>query len=142
VERAAALAKEVGAKRIIPLRVSAAFHSPLMRAPAAGLAPALAAAAIRDASTPVVANVTAEALTRADELRRELEAQVTAPVRWIGSVQRMAAAGAQTFVEIGPGSVLAGLVRRIAPGVQVISVGDVPSALAYQAALSGNCYGL
>lgn len=134
VERAGALARAAGAKRIIPLRVSAAFHSPLMRDAAEGLLPALAAADLRDPAVSVLANVTAEPLDAAAELRRELELQVTAPVRWIASVERMAAAGVTTFVEIGPGAVLSGLVRRIAPGVRVVSVNDVPSALAYQTA--------
>lgn len=134
VERAGAVARAAGAKRIIPLRVSAAFHSPLMRGTAEGLLPALAAAELRDARVPVLANVTAEPLTAAVALRGELEQQVTAPVRWIASVERMAAAGVETFVEVGPGAVLSGLVRRIAPGARTVSVNDVASALAYLSA--------
>src|SRR4051812_23636533 len=83
VERACALAKERGAKRALPLKVSAAFHSPLMRPAADGLASAVAQAAIVDAQTPVISNVTAEPLVQADAIRRELIAQVTSPVRWI-----------------------------------------------------------
>lgn len=134
VERAGALAKEAGARRIIPLRVSAAFHSPLMRQATAGLAPALVAAPLADARVPVVANTSARPLMAAADLLAELEAQATAPVRWIDSVRHMAAAGVETFVEIGPGAVLTGLVRRIVPGARVVNVGDVPGALAYLAA--------
>jgi [acyl-carrier-protein] S-malonyltransferase len=128
VERACALAKERGAKRALPLQVSAAFHSPLMRAAAEGLALAVAQAAIVDARTPVISNVTAEPLTQADAIRRELIAQVTSPVRWIASVRRMAADGVDTFVEIGPGSVLTGLIKRIAPEARLVNVSDFASS--------------
>jgi len=131
VERACALAKERGAKRALPLKVSAAFHSPLMRDAAAGLAAAVAQAAILDARTPVISNVTAEPLTQADAIRRELIAQVTSPVRWIASVRRMSAAGVDTFVEIGPGSVLTGLIKRIAPDARLMNVSDLASARAF-----------
>jgi len=124
VERACALAKERGAKRALPLKVSAAFHSPLMRAAAEGLAAVVAQAVIVDARTPLISNVTAEPLTQADAIRRELIAQVTSPVRWIASVRRMAADGVDTFVEIGPGSVLTGLIKRIAPDAQFVNVSD------------------
>ena len=128
VERACALAKERGAKRALPLKVSAAFHSPLMRAAAEGLAAAVAQAAIRDARTPVISNVTAEPLTQAAAIRRELIAQVTSPVRWIASVRRMAADGVETFVEIGPGSVLTGLIKRIVPDARLVNVSDFLSS--------------
>jgi len=108
-----------------------AFHSPLMRAAAEGLVAAVAQAAIADARTPVISNVTAEPLTQAAAIRRELIAQVTSPVRWIASVQRMAAAGVDTFVEIGPGSVLTGLIKRIVLDVQLVNVSDLASARAF-----------
>jgi [acyl-carrier-protein] S-malonyltransferase len=127
VERACELAKARGAKRALHLKVSAAFHSPLMRAAADGLADAIAAAAVADARVPVIANVTAAPLVAADAIRGELVAQVTAPVRWIASVQRMLADGVDTFVEIGPGSVLTGLIRRIAPNVRLINISDLAS---------------
>lgn len=132
VERASELARERGARRVIGLRVSAAFHSPLMRAAADALAPAILAAPLRDAQVPVMANVTAEPISTAAEIRRELLMQVTASVRWTSAVQRMAEAGVTTFVEVGPGSVLAGLVRRIVPSAQVMSAGDVASVTAVQ----------
>ena len=131
VERACALAKERGAKRALPLKVSAAFHSPLMRAAAEGLAAAVAQAAIVNARTPVISNVTAEPLTQADAIRRELIAQVTSPVRWIASVRRMSADGIDTFVEIGPGSVLTGLIKRIVPDARLANVSDWASAHSY-----------
>lgn len=127
------LAREAGARRVIPLRVSGAFHSPLMADAAERMARELHAATFRDALAPVLTNVGAAPICDAEELRRALDAQVTAPVRWTASVQRMVAAGVETFVEIGPGAVLSGLVRRIAPGARVVSVSDLPSALAYQA---------
>jgi [acyl-carrier-protein] S-malonyltransferase len=131
VERACAMAKEQGAKRALPLKVSAAFHSPLMRAAAEGLAPAIAAAEIGQARPPVISNVTAGPITRPDDIRMELVTQVTAPVRWISSVQYLAAEGVETFVEIGPGAVLAGLVKRIAPGAGLINVSDMASVRAF-----------
>src|SRR6266508_25713 len=127
VERACELAKARGAKRALHLKVSAAFHSPLMRAAAQELAGAIAESAVTDARVPVIANVTAAPVSAADAIRGELVAQVTAPVRWITSVQRMAADGVDTFVEIGPGSVLTGLIKRIAPSARLINVGDVAS---------------
>jgi [acyl-carrier-protein] S-malonyltransferase len=131
IERASGLAKERGAKRALPLKVSAAFHSPLMRAAAEGLAAAVAQAAIADARTPVISNVTAEPLLAADAIRRELIAQVTSPVRWIASVRRMAAEGVDTFVEVGPGSVLTGLIKRIAPEARLVNLNDLASAHAF-----------
>lgn len=115
VEHAALLAKERGAKRVLPLKVSAAFHSPLMLHAAEGMARALSAVSVRHPRVPLIANVTAEPIETADDVRREAVAQVVAPVRWISSVQRMARDGITTFLEIGPGKVLSGLVKRIAP---------------------------
>jgi [acyl-carrier-protein] S-malonyltransferase len=131
VERACVLARERGAKRALPLKVSAAFHSPLMRAAADGLAPLVAQAAVASARTPVIANVTGESLADAAAIRRELVAQVTAPVRWILSVRNMAAEGADTFVEVGPGSVLTGLIKRIAPDARLVNVNDPASVRSF-----------
>lgn len=127
IERACALAKQRGAKRVLPLKVSAAFHSPLMREAAEGLAAAMAEAAMADAQTSVISNVTAEPLRAAEAIRDELVAQVTSPVRWIASVRRMAADGVDTFVEVGPGSVLTGLIKRIAPDARLVNVNDLAS---------------
>jgi [acyl-carrier-protein] S-malonyltransferase len=131
VARASVLAKERGAKRALPLKVSAAFHSPLMSAAADGLAVAIAEAQVSDARVPLIANVTAAPIVAAADIRRELVEQVTAPVRWISSVRRMADDGVDTFVEIGPGAVLIGLIKRIAPGARLVNVSDVASVQAF-----------
>ncbi len=125
VERAMALAKERGAKRALALNVSAAFHSPLMAEAASGLTEAVnQIERIEPPRLPVISNVTALPLLEPAAIRAELVAQVTAPVRWIGSVERMVADGVKEIVEIGPGTVLTGLVKRIAPGVELFNVND------------------
>jgi [acyl-carrier-protein] S-malonyltransferase len=108
------LAKAKGAKLVKELVVSGAFHSPLMQSAREGLQKALSATKIQDAQIPVYANVTAKPVQKAEEIRTLLAAQLTSAVRWEASVAAMAAAGASTFVEIGPGKVLQGLVKRIA----------------------------
>ena len=112
VERAGILCSAAGAKRVVPLPVSGAFHSPLMAFARDGLAETLAGLAIAAPSCPVVLNVTAEPTTDPAEIRARLLEQLTAPVRWMQSVERMAALGATRFVEVGTGAVLSGLVRR------------------------------
>jgi len=120
--------KTRGAKRILPLNVSGAFHSPLMRPAAGPLQLALQRAVLRDPAFPVVANATAEAVTRADRARRLLTDQLTAPVRWVACMERAARIGGEgvRWIEIGPGGVLAGLLRRIVPGASVVSLGTAP----------------
>ena len=125
VARAGELAKAAGASRVIPLKVSAAFHSPLMAEAAAGLGSAIEQAAVRTCAIPVIANVTGRPIREPDEVRAELVRQVTAPVRWIASIEYMLDAGVERFVEIGAGTVLAGLVKRIAPAAEWLSIGDV-----------------
>jgi [acyl-carrier-protein] S-malonyltransferase len=122
IKHALLLARERGAKRVLPLKVSAAFHSPLMLHAAEGMARAIETAAVRHLRIPLIANVTAEPIETAEDVRREAVAQVVAPVRWIASVQRMARDGITTFLEIGPGKVLSGLVRRIAPQSRQLNV--------------------
>jgi len=122
VDRVCILAKEHGAKRTLPLKVSAAFHSPLMTEAAKGMAEAVDQASIDDTNGSVVSNVTASALHRADDIRKELVEQVISPVRWIDSVRYMVAQGISTFIEIGPGSILTGLIKRIAPGVRLVNL--------------------
>ena len=112
VARAGRLAKEAGARRVVPLAVSGAFHSPLMAFARDGLAETLEALDIAEPSCPVVLNVTAEPTTSPDEVRRRLLEQLTSPVRWAQSVQRMEAEGATRFVEVGTGRVLSGLVKK------------------------------
>ncbi len=127
VSRAGAECKARGAKRVIALKVSGAFHSPLMGSAANQLRVALEHAPFRDPAFPVVANATAEAVRDAARARRLLADQLTAPVRWVECVQKAAALAAggdgTRFVEIGPGAVLGGLVKRIVPGATVVSVG-------------------
>ena len=123
VTRAMEEAQKRGARRVIPLRVSAAFHSPLMQEAASGLARAIATAAFSPAGIPVVANTCARPLSQPEALREELVSQVCSPVRWSASLEYMWAQGIRRFLEIGPGTVLAGLVRRTLPEAEVRSVG-------------------
>jgi [acyl-carrier-protein] S-malonyltransferase len=124
VERAMELAKEAGAKRAVRLPVSGAFHSPLMRPAADGLREALAEADLTEPSFPVYSNVTEQPVSDPAEAARLLVEQLTSPVRWAGEVRQIAAAYPDAlFVEMGPGSVLTGLVKRIAPTVKTAVCG-------------------
>ena len=124
VEQGSALATEAGAKRVVPLSVSGAFHSELMSSAAEGLADHLAGVDFQDPEYPVVSNVTARPVTSALEARELLVRQVTAPVRWSASVTAMVDAGVDRFVELGPGKVLCGLNRRNARGIPCTSMGE------------------
>ena len=126
-----AAAKEAGAKRVLPLKVSGAFHSPLMAPGQDTLRAHLAKADFHDAAIPVFSNVTADAVTEGEEARRLLVEQLTAPVRWAESVANMVAAGASSFVELGAGSVLCGLNKRNAPGLPCAAVGTPESVEAF-----------
>ena len=137
VARAGELARARGARRVLPLAVSAPFHCPLMKPAENRLAPELRALAVHDPAVPVVANVDAEPKTRAGEAIEALVRQVSSPVRWDACVQRLIAEGVRTFVELGPGTVLAGLIRKIDPGVQVLSVEDGDGLDRALAALAG-----
>ncbi len=119
VRKAMELAKERGAKLVKELVVSGAFHSPLMQPAKDTLQEALDHTTINDAKIPVYANVTAKPVRKADEIRRLLFEQVTSPVRWEESIVNMAADGATKFVELGPGKVLQGLVKRTVSSVEV-----------------------
>lgn len=128
VERAGELAKQSGARMVRPLAVSGAFHSPLMGDAEAGLRAELDCVGFRDPEFPVVANVTAQPVTDAETARRNLIVQLTAPVRWSEVVQRIAGEGVRDFVELGPGKVLTGMLRRIDPeltGIEIGGPGDV-----------------
>ena len=113
VREAMELAKKRGAKLVKELVVSGAFHSPLMQSARDGLRKALEGTALGDASIPVYANVTGGPVQKAEEIRTLLERQLTSPVRWEESVRNMISDGAADFLEIGPGKVLQGLVKRI-----------------------------
>jgi [acyl-carrier-protein] S-malonyltransferase len=125
VTRAGDACKKRGAKRVIPLKVSGAFHSPLMGSAKNHLQLALERAAFRDPAFPVVANATAEAVKDAGRARRLLSDQLTSAVRWVECMQHAARMGGEgaRFVEIGPGAVLAGLLKRIVPEANVVSLG-------------------
>jgi len=123
LEAAATLAREAGAKRVVPLAVSIAAHSALMAPIVGEFAQAVKAVTIREPQVPVVGNVTARPLPDVAAIRDELIRQLTAPVRWVESVRYMIAQGVTTFVEIGPGEVLSGLIRRIDRSAQRITVG-------------------
>lgn len=127
VDRACAEAKERGARRIVRLAVSGAFHSPLMDWAVACYAPAVAQAVLRDPRVPVVSNISGEPVTDGATLRAELAAQVRQPVQWTKTMDTLAALGATHALEIGPGQVLAGLLRRHGR-VQVLNV-DGPEAI-------------
>ncbi|GIV98330.1 MAG: malonyl CoA-acyl carrier protein transacylase [Herpetosiphonaceae bacterium] len=122
VERVMALARERGAKRTISLKVSAAFHSPLMERAANELRKAIATAIIHQPRIPVISNVTAGPLSIPEVIREELVQQVTAPVRWISTVEMLVGTGVDCFVEIGPGAVLTGLIKRITPGLRLVNI--------------------
>ncbi|SFZ80864.1 [Acyl-carrier-protein] S-malonyltransferase [Devosia enhydra] len=134
VERAMGLAKEKGAKRALPLPVSAPFHCRLMQPAAEAMQAALAEAAIKAPVVPLVANVTARPVSDPDDIRRHLVAQVTGMVRWTESVGWLAGEGGVTrLVELGSGKVLSGLARRIAPDAEAVSIGtpaDIDAFLA------------
>ena len=112
VERAATLAKERGARRVVLLPVSAAFHTSLMHPVAAAMAPLLDAAPFAAPSLPLVSNVDARLLTTADDVRAELVGHITQSVQWVRTVETLRDAGVSEYVEIGPGNVLSGLIRR------------------------------
>ncbi len=136
LEAAMAQARARGAQRVIPLKVSAAFHSPLMEGAAAGLAPAIGQTAFQKAHVPVVANTDARLLREPEEIRRELLAQIVSPVCWTAGVRTMAAHGVQRFLEVGPGRVLSGLIRRTVPEAEVLCVGTLEQVQALR-----NAYG-
>jgi len=122
IDRVSQIVKGRGG-RLLPLNVGGPFHSVYMRPAAETLAHALAETEFRSARVPVVLNSTAQATQDPDELRRELEVQLYSPVRWIETVQRLAELGCDQFLEIGPGQVLSGLVRRTLPWASVANFG-------------------
>jgi len=124
VDRASELLKQKGAKRVIKLNVSAPFHCGLMMPAQSRLADCLATIEIADAQTPVVVNADAEASTSGSELRAALVRQVSAPVRWLESMQFLLLQGVNRFVEVGPGKVLSGLMRQIDRGAETVNVED------------------
>ena len=122
VEQACEKAKAEGAKRALPLAVSGAFHSPLMEPARIELGKAIEETRIVEPICPIYQNVSAQAVTDPQTIKKNLLAQLTSPVRWTQSVRNMLADGADYFMEIGPGTVLQGLVKRISPGTEGITI--------------------
>jgi [acyl-carrier-protein] S-malonyltransferase len=127
VERAIEIAKSKGCKKAIPLPVSVPVHTPLMQGAANRLAAEFGGVTWRDLAVPLVNNAEAVALRRSEDIRASLVRQLPSSVRWEESVQTMAQLGVTTFVEIGPGTVLTGLVKRILPGAVTANVHDPKS---------------
>lgn len=125
VEAIGARGKDIGARRVIPLEVSGPFHSSLMGSAADRLEGVLAELTIETPQIPVIANVTAEQVKDAEQVRQLLKEQVVSPVLWEDSVRALLAAGVDTFFEIGSGNVLAGLVKKIDRNVSVYSINDM-----------------
>jgi [acyl-carrier-protein] S-malonyltransferase len=121
------LAKAKGAKRVVALPVAGAFHSRLMASAQPGLRAALAQTPLAHPRAPVIANVTAAPHGAPDEIRARLVEQVTAPVRWEASMRYLLAQGFTRFIELGPGTVLSGFMKRIEPTAQTLNVADLPS---------------
>lgn len=122
VEQACEKAKAEGAKRALPLAVSGAFHSPLMEPARVELGKAIEETRIMEPICPIYQNVSAQAVTDPQTIKKNLLAQLTSPVRWTQSVRNMLADGADYFMEIGPGTVLQGLVKRISAGTEGITI--------------------
>ena len=125
LERAIQIAQQAGARRIRSLAVSIAAHSPLMAHAQADFNQAVDQAPLHDPTIPLIGNVTALPLTTSNEIRADLQAQLTSPVRWTESIQEMVARGVNTFFEIGNGSVLGGLIKRIDTEVSCSSLSGV-----------------
>jgi [acyl-carrier-protein] S-malonyltransferase len=128
IEAAGQIARELGARKVVVLPVSVAAHSPLMAGAAEAMARHLADVRIRDPRPCLLANANARALETADDCRAELVEHLTAGVDWVAVVERMTAAGVDTFIEVGPGRVLTGLVKRIAPAATVVPLDDPTAA--------------
>jgi len=137
VEEACRLAKEAGAKRAVVLEVGGAFHSPLMASATDGMQTCLNEIEIQDAHTPVIANVTARPVTKADEIRKLLVEQITSPVRWRDTMAYFMSQGVTDVIEIGPGKVLTGLAKRDMPGVNLYNIDHLADMETLLAALPG-----
>ncbi|HYH05805.1 MAG TPA: ACP S-malonyltransferase [Thermoanaerobaculia bacterium] len=131
IDRAIEVAKGRGVRRALPLAVSAPFHCELMKPAADRLEPLLEEANFKDLWFSLVSNVDASPIGTATAVRNALLRQVASPVRWVESVQKMVSMGVKRIVEIGPGNVLTGLVKRIDPSVELVNVSDVPSLEAF-----------
>jgi len=124
LSRASELAKARGAHRAIPLQVSGAFHTPLIQPAVDGMAKAIAGLSFREPEVPIIANTTAGPLTTAESVKEELLTQLCHCVQWQRSVEYMLNSGVSSFIEIGPGKVLTGLIRRIDKNASTLNIGD------------------
>ena len=124
ITKAGEMAKARGAARAIPLQVSGAFHSPLMQPAVDGMTQILAKVNFKNPSIPIIANVTALPLTSGSQIKEELLKQLCSGVQWQRSVEYMVRQGVANFIEIGPGKVLAGLIKRISRDVEMVNIGD------------------
>ncbi len=131
IDRAISVAKARGVRRALPLPVSAPFHCALMKPAEERLRPVLEEAPLKDLSMSLISNVDASPIGTAHAVRNALVRQVASPVRWVESVQQMINMGVRRFVEIGPGNVLTGLIKRIDSSVELVNVSDVPSIEAF-----------
>ncbi|MBS4203819.1 ACP S-malonyltransferase [Lederbergia citrea] len=137
VQRAGEKAKESGAKRVLPLQVSGPFHSSLMKPAAEKFRAILQEIELNDAAIPVIANVTAAPTISSDDIQEKLVKQLYSPVLWEDSVEKMIELGVDTFVEIGPGKVLSGLIKKVNRSVKTFSVQDPESCQLVIEALKG-----
>lgn len=128
LDRAVELARERGARAVVPLRISIASHSPLMQQAAIQLAELIAALTLRDPVTPIVANIQGKILTTAEDIRQHMAAQLCLPVEWTSSVKAIVESGVEAIVEIGPGQVLSRLVRKISRDVHAMTLSDAEAA--------------
>lgn len=125
LEIAVNMAKASGARKVLPLAVSGAFHSPVMVPAARQLARSIVRADFRDATTPLISNITGTPLINAAELREELAEQLASSVQWTRTIEYLHSVGVTTFFEIGPGQALAGMIKRIVKGAMVINIGSM-----------------
>jgi len=121
------LAKSRGAYRAIPLKVSGAFHTPLMQSAVDGMSEVLAPLSFQQPQVPIIANTTAQPMTTTEEVKAELLRQLCNGIQWQRSIEYMINNGVSTFIEIGPGKVLSGLIKRINRNVEPLNIGDVPT---------------
>lgn len=124
LERAMALARERGARRVVRLGISIASHSPLMERAGQQFAELTSRIHLHEASVPIFANISGQVVVKAEDIRKEIAQHVVRPVQWTESVREMVNGGVSTFLEVGPGNVLGGLIRRIRSDVEVVTVKD------------------
>ncbi|MEI2618173.1 MAG: ACP S-malonyltransferase [Thermomicrobiales bacterium] len=125
LERAMALASAAGARRVVRLGISIASHSPLMERAGSQLADLVQKVSFREPVTPIVSNLSGRFITSVDELKRNVGQHMVRPVQWTGSVREMVDHGVDTFLEVGPGQALSGLIRRVKREARTLTVGDL-----------------